>query len=76
MPTLDFPSVPVVTGVVDPGGRRYTYSATIFSCEPKYRILRAVTAVSSIHAFRLRGLRAKMQAQWCAVRTHSSWSRA
>ena len=76
MPTLDVPPVPVVTGTVYPAARRFSNRASIFQCEPKYRILRAVTAIGRIHAFRRRGFRAKMNAQWCAVRAHSSWSRA
>lgn len=55
---------------------RFTSRGTIFHCEPKYRTLRAVTVVGRFHAFRRRGSHAKMNAQWCAVRTHSSWSRA
>lgn len=73
MTTLEYPSI---SGVVDPGGRRFTCRGTVFECEPRYRILRAVTGTGHIHALRHRGSRARMTAHWHAIRTHSSWSRA
>lgn len=76
MTTLDRPSAAVLTGILDPRGRRFTRRGTIFESEPRYRTLRAVTAVGHIRALRHHGSRATMSAHWHAVRAHSSWSRA
>lgn len=75
MTTLDRPFFAVV---VDSVGRRRRFNCrrSVFACEPKYRMLRAVVTVKRLKAFIHPGLRRLMTAHWHAVRTHSSWSRA
>lgn len=75
MTTLDRPYT-AIASTIDPPGSRFLCRASVFGCEPKYRILRAVTAAGTIHAYRRHGSRAMFSAQWHAIRTHSSWSRA
>ena len=55
---------------------RLNFRRTVFTCEPKFRKLRGVSAVGELRAFRRAGLKAKMNAHWHSLRTHSSWSRA
>lgn len=74
MTTLDRPSVATVLGAI--GDPRCRLRCSIFACAPKYRIVRAVTAVKRMTTFAHPGLRALMQMRWQTLRTHSSWSRA
>lgn len=74
MTTLDRPSFAGVIGSLEDPPRRLRCS--IFACEPKYRIVRAVTAVKRMTTFAHPGLGRLLSAHWQTLRTHSSWSRA
>lgn len=74
MTTLDRPSFAVVIDSLEDPPRRLRCS--VFACEPRYRIVRAVTAVKRMTTFAHPGLRRLLSEHWQAVRTHSSWSRA
>lgn len=73
MTTLDRPSFAIL-GCVKLSPRRLRCS--VFRCEPRYRILRAVIAPKHITTFAHAGLRSLLKAGWLSVRAHSSWSRA
>lgn len=62
--------------MMDPPGRRFFCRGSVLTCEPKYRVLRAISIVSRIPALHHAGLRERICAQWHCVRAHSSWSRA
>jgi len=62
--------------VMDPPGRRFTCRSSVFACEPKYRILRAIYTVARIPVLRHAELRERLCMHWHCIRTHSSWSRA
>jgi hypothetical protein len=61
--------------VMDPPGRRFTCRSSALTCEPKYRILRAINTVARLPGLRHTGLRGRLVAHWHYVRTRSSWSR-
>lgn len=69
-------SLPVIMDAIERPGRRFTCRRSVFACEPKYRILRAVIKVRRLRAVAHAGLHRLMAAHWQAVRAHSSWSRA
>lgn len=73
MTTLDRPCFAVLGDAAGPPRR---LRRSIFVCEPRYRVVRAVITVKNLKAFIHPQLRRLMAAHWNAVRTHSSWSRA
>ena len=56
--------------------RRFTCRRSVFACEPKYRMLRAINRVARIPVLHHAGLQALLSAHWQYMRAHSSWSRA
>lgn len=48
---------------------------SVFSCEPRYRVLRAIHA-RAVRGLHHAGLSVLLRAQWHLLRAHSSWSRA
>jgi hypothetical protein len=74
MTTLDRPSIIGIIGSMRARTRHLRCS--VFTCEPRYRIVRAVNAVARMKTFAHPGLRGLLTAHWHCLRTHSSWSRA
>jgi hypothetical protein len=74
MTTLDRPSIVGIIGSVTHRTRRLRCS--VFKCEPRYRIVRAVHILAHPVMFSHPQLQRLLSAHWHAVRNHSSWSRA
>lgn len=74
MTTLDRPSIIGFIGLVPDCARRLRCS--IFTCAPRYRIVRAVKAAAEMKTYAHPGLRRLLAVHWQTVRKHSSWSRA
>jgi hypothetical protein len=66
---------PAIMGALPLAATARRCRASIFTCEPKYRILRFVRTRAA-HCLRHARLSRLLQAQWQIVRSHSSWSRA
>jgi hypothetical protein len=67
--------VAVMTMMIPPG-HRYTCRGSVLECEPKYRVLRAISKVARLPCLRHTALRERITVHWHFVRTRSSWSRA